>query len=130
VNHAEVRALYLNYVAAQEALGKAMAFGQFTFAGITFVNYRGTDDNSTVAIGVKKAKFFCDAPGLFQAAWGPAEFMDAVGMPGEPMLPLDAAGSVWPQRVRLGGALQLPADGLHASEHPAPRAVRISVRIG
>jgi hypothetical protein len=88
VNHAEVRSLYLNYVAAQEALGKAMAFGKFTFAGITFINYRGTDDNSTVAIGVKQAKFFCDAPGLFQAAWGPAEFMDAVGMPGTPMLPL------------------------------------------
>jgi hypothetical protein len=88
VNHAEVRALYLNYAAAQEALGKATAFDSFTFAGITFVNYRGTDDNSTVAIGAKKAKFFCDAPGLFQAAWGPAEFMPAVGMPGVPLLPL------------------------------------------
>jgi hypothetical protein len=52
------------------------------------VNYRGTDDNSTVAIGAKKAKFFCDAPGLFQAAWGPAEFLDAVNMPGNPMTPL------------------------------------------
>ena len=31
-----------------------------------------------MSIGVKQAKFFCDAPGLFQAAWGPAEFMDAV----------------------------------------------------
>jgi hypothetical protein len=87
VNHAEVRGTYLNQVAAAE-LRNATAFGTFNFAGITFVNYRGTDDNSTVAIGAKKAKFFCDAPGLFQAAWGPGEFLDAVNMPGVPMLPL------------------------------------------
>jgi hypothetical protein len=87
VNHSEVRQLYLNTMAAQEALGKPTAFGTFTFAGITFVNYRGTDDNSTVAIGAKNAKFFCDAPGLFQVAWGRGEFIDAPPK-GVPQLPL------------------------------------------
>lgn len=87
VNHAEVRATYLNQVAAQE-LRNPTAWSTFNFAGITFVNYQGTDDNSTVAIGAKKAKFFPDADGLFEAVYGPAEFLDAVGRPGEEFTPL------------------------------------------
>jgi len=34
-----------------------VALEQFPFAGITFVNYRGTDDSSTVSVGATKAKF-------------------------------------------------------------------------
>lgn len=87
VNHAEVRQTYLNQVAAAELRG-GTAFGSFTFAGVDWVNYRGTDDNSTVAIATDEVKFFPNSPGIFDVAWAPAEFMDAVNMPGTPITPL------------------------------------------
>lgn len=85
----EVRLTYLNQVAAA-ALREGTVFGQaFNFAGVEWRNYRGTDDNSTVAIATDEAKFFpVGAPGIFKTAWGPAEFMDSVNMPGRPLTPL------------------------------------------
>lgn len=87
INHEEVRQTYLNQVAAAE-LRKGTAFGEFVFAGIRWVNYRGTDDNSTVAIASDEVKFFPNASGIFEVAWAPAEFMDAVNRPGVPVTPL------------------------------------------
>lgn len=88
VNHAEVRETFLNHEAAA-ALREPTAFTQFRYAGVTWVNYRGTDDGTTVAIATDEAKFFpVGAPGVFQVAWAPAEFMDAVNMPGRPIVPL------------------------------------------
>jgi hypothetical protein len=87
VNHAEVRQSYLNWQAAM-SLRDATAFGTFPYAGVDWVNYRGTDDNSTVAIGTADAKFFIKAPGIFQVAWAPAEFMDTVNRPGVPLRPM------------------------------------------
>lgn len=88
VNHAEIRTTYLNQIAASE-LRQATAFGSFNFAGVEWINYRGTDDESTVAIAAEDAKFFpANAPGIFQTAWAPAEFMDTVNQPGRPITPL------------------------------------------
>lgn len=87
INCEEVRATYL---ATQQAadLRKATAYGTFTYAGVTWVNYRGTDDNSTVAVNTNQARFFpVAAPGVFQVAWGPGEFLDVVNQPGVPVLP-------------------------------------------
>jgi hypothetical protein len=87
IGHAEVRTSYLNYVAAAE-LRKGTAFGAFHFAGVDWVNYRGTDDGTTVAIAADEAKFFpVNAPGIFQVAWGPGEFLDVANQPGVPILP-------------------------------------------
>lgn len=87
VNHEEVRQSYINWSSAM-ALREATAFGTFPFAGVDWINYRGTDDNSTVAIGTNDAKFFVKAPGIFQVAWAPAEFMDTVNRPGVPLRPM------------------------------------------
>lgn len=88
VNHEEVRQTYLNQTAAA-ALRDKTAFGTFAYAGVDWVNYRGTDDESTVAIATDEAKFFpVNAPGIFKTAWGPAEFLDRANMPGVPVLPL------------------------------------------
>lgn len=88
VNHDEVRQSYLNWTAA-ESLRDATAFSTFRYAGVDWINYRGTDDNSTVAIAADEAKFFpANAPGVFEVAWAPAEFMDAVNRPGVPVTPL------------------------------------------
>lgn len=88
INHEEVRTTYLNYTAAAE-LRNGTIFSSFRYAGVDWMNYRGTDDNSTVAIAPDEAKFFpVNAPGLFKVGWAPGEFMDVVNMPGVPRIPL------------------------------------------
>lgn len=84
IKHPKVRDTYLNYAAAAD-LQEGKAFGSFTFGGITFHNYRGTDDNSTVAIGANEAKFFpVGARDVFKKAMAPAEFGPYVNTPGLP----------------------------------------------
>lgn len=88
INHEEVRQTYLNHQAAA-ALREGTAFGRFVFAGVEWINYRGTDDGSTVAVAAAEAKFFpVDAPGIFQVAWAPGESMEAVNMPGRDLIAL------------------------------------------
>lgn len=85
IDHADVKATYLNYAAAAD-LREAKAFGEFTFGGVTFVNYRGTDDNSTVAIGSTKVKFYLEGvPGLFEVAYSPIDSFDFVNTLGRPL---------------------------------------------
>jgi hypothetical protein len=85
--HEEVRSTYLATVQAADLRGNAMPFEQFSYGGIIWENYRGTDDNSTVAIGTKVAKFFpVNAPGAFVCGYSPGEFFGRVNRPGEPLI--------------------------------------------
>jgi hypothetical protein len=52
--------------------------------GVTWINYRGTDDNSQVAIGVDKVKFVpVGVRGLFQEAFAPAPTFPLVNTKGQ-----------------------------------------------
>lgn len=83
IDHPKVRDTYLNFVAAQE-LRAPTPFRSFSFGGITFHNYRGTDDNSTIAVGATDAKFFpVGARDVFKVAYSPAEFWPFVNTPGQ-----------------------------------------------
>jgi hypothetical protein len=83
IAHSEVRATYLNYQAAA-ALRDPVAWETFNFGGITWTNYRGTDDGSTVAVGASKAKFFPAGAGIFQWAQSPGERFADIGTVGQP----------------------------------------------
>lgn len=84
-NHFDVRQTFLNWNAARE-LRTGQAFSEFTFGDITWINYRGSDDNATIAIPTDKAKFFpAGAPGVFQVAYAPGESAEWVNQPGKPM---------------------------------------------
>lgn len=89
IAHSEVRATYLNQAEARD-LRLASDFGQVTYGGITFVNYRGTDDNSTVKVPTGTCKFFPvdAAPDLWQVVLTPGEFFDTINMPGQPLYAL------------------------------------------
>lgn len=80
--HTEVRQTYLNTQAAAE-LRTGNAWESFNYGGIRWINYRGSDDNSTVAVGTDKVKFVpVDVPGLFDVAFSPSESMPYVNTPG------------------------------------------------
>lgn len=85
VNHNDVRVTYKNWEAAS-SLRDGTAFERFSFAGVDWVNYRGTDDNSTAAIGVTKVKFIVmGVPGLYRRINGPGESLDTVNTIGRPI---------------------------------------------
>lgn len=78
VNHADVRTTYNNWQAA-ESLRASTAWEEFRFAGVDWINYKGSDDNSTVAVAATKVKFFITGvPGLFRRINGPGEDFQTV----------------------------------------------------
>lgn len=102
--HKEVRGTYLATQQAADLRDNNLPFEQFKYGGITFINYRGTDDNSKVAVGTDVVKFIpVNVPGLFEVAWSPAETLDFVNTPGKPLYALmvkDLARNAF-QRVEL-----------------------------
>lgn len=83
--HPEIVKTYLNQQAANELRGDyANAFDSFRYGGILWINYRGTDDGTTVAVGTDKAKFFpVGAKDVFQHVMSPGESFDFVNTPGQ-----------------------------------------------
>lgn len=76
LSNADFKQSYLNWQAAVELRGPA-AFGTFTYGGVSWINYRGTDDNATVSVPANKARFFPrGVPDLFQSAYSPGESFD------------------------------------------------------
>ncbi len=65
-------------------LQEDVAWQRFDYGGVTFINYRGTDDTSTVAVPSKKVKFFPAGAGIFQEVFAPAdERFEFIGSPGQ-----------------------------------------------
>lgn len=80
----EYRATYLQTNEARKLLEENV-FESVRAWGVEWVNYRGTDDNSTVAIAADKCKFIpVGVPNVFQVAYSPAEGMDFVNTLGMP----------------------------------------------
>ena len=101
ISHTNVAKYYINWTAAQ-SLRETEAFGTFRFGPITFHNYRGSDDNSEIAIGATVAKFFVvGGDGIFVKAMAPAdEFMPFVNTPGQSVYAvqeMDAAFAATPR---------------------------------
>ena len=85
VTHPEIEKTYLNQQEARLLRGDSEGdvFDMFKFGGITFENYRGTDDNSTVAIEGDKCKIFPSrSRGVFVEARAPGESFQVVNRPG------------------------------------------------
>jgi hypothetical protein len=87
-NHPDVIRTFLNFQDARDIRngGQGAAFSEFEFSGVQWVNYRGSDDNTSVKIADASCKFFpVGAPGIFKEAMAPGETMDWVNTPGKPV---------------------------------------------
>ena len=61
-------------------------FTEFQWEGIIWVNYRGTDDETTISVATDKVKFVpAGIPGLFQEVLAPYEGFGAMNSPGLPL---------------------------------------------
>ena len=58
LSNPEINKTYLNQQEAAQLRGDVQPFATVDRFGVTWVNYRGTDDNSTVAVAPDKVKFF------------------------------------------------------------------------
>jgi len=95
IGHPNVVKTYEGWAAAAE-LRQNMEFESFPYGGIVFHNYRGSDDESTIAVAENEAKFFpVGAPGVFRVGYSPLESMDFVNTPGR-----DKYSMVIPDRDR------------------------------
>jgi hypothetical protein len=100
----EVKNTYLATSQAADLRENNAPFETFRYGGITWVNYRGTDDTTTTGINTLLVKFVpVNVPGLFECAWAPAETFDFVNTPGKPLYAIpvkDLARNAW-QRMEL-----------------------------
>jgi hypothetical protein len=84
ISHTSVKATYLNRAGA-EKVQENVAWESFYFAGINFVNYRSTDDGTSIVVDTTKAHFYpIGVPGLFVEYYAPADTIDTVNTPGLP----------------------------------------------
>ena len=83
IAHPEVERTYLNWAAAAD-LREVKIFDSFTFGGITWHNYRGTDDQSAIAIAPNAVRLFpVGAPDVFVKAMAPYEGLGYLGTAGQ-----------------------------------------------
>ncbi|MGF6978955.1 hypothetical protein QFZ94_007470 [Paraburkholderia sp. JPY465] len=88
VNHPDVIRTFVNWSDARALRDNSQgaAFEAFDFAGITWFNYRGSDDNTTIKVPDNNVQFFpVGAPGVFREAMAPGETVDWVNTPGRPV---------------------------------------------
>lgn len=101
--HPEIEKIYLNQSEASDLKSSATgtAFSAFRFGPITFENYRGTDDNSEVAVDADSVKFFpVGGRGIFFDKRSPGESMSMVNRKGKSlysMLVRDRDRDMWVQ---------------------------------
>ncbi|KKX24319.1 major capsid protein [Rhizobium sp. LC145] len=72
VNHKQIKETKLGTEKAP-TLENIEGYSSIEIEGIVFINYQGTDDGTTIAIGSEKARFFpIGARNAFQVGWAPA----------------------------------------------------------
>ena len=76
--HPEVERTYANWEAAVALRGDLAKpwSTPFRFGNIDWINYRGTDDGTTLTVGADKARFFPVGAGIFRWAMSPGEGFD------------------------------------------------------
>ncbi|WP_375261849.1 major capsid protein [Palleronia sp.] len=73
LNHPQIKETYLGTERAVSLEG-VEGYSAIDIENITFINYRGTDDKSKIAVPTDKAKFFpIGARGVFKVGFGPAQ---------------------------------------------------------
>lgn len=114
---ARVLKAYDGYEAAERRLGESYAHGVFYHGGIYWENYRGTDDNSTVAITAKDARLFpVGIPGLYAEYYAPADFLETANTIGLPRYAKIAPDGRFNRAVYL-----------HTQQNPLPLCLRPKV---
>ncbi|UGX89852.1 major capsid protein (plasmid) [Bradyrhizobium barranii subsp. barranii] len=113
ISRQDVKDAWIGTDAAAAMLGGNWAHGVFEFGGIFWENYRGSDDNETIAIGQDEARiFFVGVPELYVEAFAPADYIETVNTPGLPKYAKSAPD-------RMGRSVEI-----EAQSNPLPLCVQ------
>jgi hypothetical protein len=83
-SHPEIEKTFLNWAAAESLRnGHGNEWSTFRYGEIDFVNYRGTDDGTTLGVNTDKAKFFPVGAGIFRWVLSPGEKFEHLGAVGQ-----------------------------------------------
>ncbi|MES1927536.1 major capsid protein [Salinisphaera sp. T31B1] len=83
INHPDVERAYERFQEGA-ALRNDYTWQSFQFAGINFINYRGSDDGK-VGLAEGECRFFpMGVPGVFEIVYAPADYADTVNTVGLP----------------------------------------------
>jgi len=87
IGHSNVKEFYLNSVRSRELEAASGAiFESLKVGAITYHNYRGSDDNSAVAVPTDECRIFPrNAEGVFSKVQGPHTTFSTVNTPGLPL---------------------------------------------
>jgi hypothetical protein len=101
----EVRETYKNWEAARQLRanrgeGIGLAFSEFEYGDVNWVDYRGTDDNSLISVPPGKCRLFVqNVPDMFIERWSPKQneiFVNTVGVEMYPVIDGDpSADKMW-----------------------------------
>jgi hypothetical protein len=81
ITHPEVERTYLNWMAAAELRDETPDV--FRWGGVTFIDYRGTDDEETMHIADDEVHFFpVGGNEVFHQVFAPGEFEPFINQPG------------------------------------------------
>lgn len=73
---------------AQNPLANPNPWGTITYGGVTWINYMGTDDGTTIAVPTNEARFFpVGATDVFAEYMSPGETLNDVNQLGKPLYP-------------------------------------------
>lgn len=98
-SHPEVEKTFLNWSAAVDLRNNhGQEWAEFRYGGIDFINYRGTDDGTTLGVNTDKAKFFPVGAGIFRWVLSPGEKFQHLGSVGQELyssMLMDPARDSW-----------------------------------
>ena len=83
-SHPEVVKTFTGWAAASDLRGPhGKEWSMFRYGEIDFINYRGTDDGTTLGVNTDKCKFFPVGAGIFRWAMSPGERFEHLGQLGQ-----------------------------------------------
>ena len=83
-SHPEVIKTFTGWAAAADLRNDhGQPWSTFRYGDINFINYRGTDDGTTLTVGTDKCKFFPVGAGIFRWAMSPGERFEHVNTLGQ-----------------------------------------------
>ena len=102
ISHPTTKAAYDGWQAAERRLGGGYAYDVFYHGNIFFEDYRGTDDNTTVAITDDECRlFWTGVPGMYEEWYAPATYLDEVNTIGLPRYARQAPDNRFNEAVEL-----------------------------
>lgn len=117
-NHAKVRDSYNGWTAAASLRDQHLAYGTFNYAGVLWINYRGSVGGVQFVTTGKASLFPLGAKGVFKGFFGPSDYIDRVNQIPDPNgAPIESRAEMKP--MGKGVDMEAQSNPLYLCTKPA-----------